>query len=243
MYFTDGRGLFRPGETVRIKGWARQLDPKKTSQPNLSRTESLQWRAYDARNNEFASGEVSLNSLGGLDFQFDIPDDVNLGYARGHPGRLLLRTGGVGEIEPCETRLTASASKSFDGRNTKSASRTPAGPHFIGDTVTAEVQASYFSGGGLSEAPVRWNISTQTTHYAPPGWPAFSFGKQASWWDYHTEMTQGSHFTQQGETDGEGVHRLTPPFGKSHRAPTAPLHPQCSGSRCQCPGMASGVPA
>lgn len=207
-YLTDARKLYRPGEEVQIKGWLRQVSPKYANEPKNYAVEQLRYEAFDARGNKFAEDRLDVSSQGGLDFSFSIPDNVNLGQA-------VVRLFSID-----------SKSRNSDGPNFSNASfhftideyRRPeyevsisqqAGPHKIGDTVNAEVSATYFSGGGLADAPVRWNIQANTTHYAPPGWPNFTFGKRYAFWDVFRDEEPAMSYTENGTTDSEGIHRLS----------------------------------
>src|SRR6185295_19763967 len=79
--FTD-RTLYRPGETVRFKGWVRQIADVRGGGPALlsaGRADSVAWAAYDGQENEIARGRSALTPLGGFDGAFAVPAGANLG--------------------------------------------------------------------------------------------------------------------------------------------------------------------
>ena len=79
--FTD-RGIYRPGETMRLKGWVRNLTLSGNAQIELFDSGSnVAYTVWDPQGNELASGTTALSSLGGFDLAVDIPAGSNLGYA------------------------------------------------------------------------------------------------------------------------------------------------------------------
>ena len=83
-YVFDDRKMYRPGETVSIKGWMRRIERGPDGDISLfpeGAAPSMEYVARDSSNNRISMGEVSINALGGFHFQFDLPDNVNLGYA------------------------------------------------------------------------------------------------------------------------------------------------------------------
>ena len=48
--------------------------------------------------------------------------------------------------------------------------------------ATVAVDAAYYAGGPLGNAPVDWQVTTSSASYAPPGWDEYSFGVWTPWW-------------------------------------------------------------
>ncbi|GAB5357599.1 hypothetical protein AAMO2058_000388100 [Amorphochlora amoebiformis] len=76
-------------------------------------------------------------------------------------------------------------------------------------TVIASVDAIYFSGGGLSDAKVRWEVSATESNYKPPKHSDFTFGKAIGWWwEYRTIISNSNKtFARQSfetKTDSKG---------------------------------------
>ncbi|HYH81789.1 MAG TPA: alpha-2-macroglobulin family protein [Longimicrobium sp.] len=176
--FTD-RNLYRPGETVRFKGWVRRVERTRGGglallQPNTS--DSVAWTAYDARRNRIAGGTAALTALGGFDASFAIPAGANLGgsYVEitlpraegGLDGRRAVLSYSVQEFRRPEYTVSAAVSD---------------GPHFLGGSAEVTVRAAYFAGGPLAAAPVHWTVTASPGSYTPPGWDEWTFGVSGGW--------------------------------------------------------------
>ncbi len=214
--FDDG-GLYQPGETVHAKGWVRLagrgLGGDVKPWPNATRTR-VKFRASGPRGNEIAQGRVNLDESGGFHLSFQLPTHVNLGSARlglelDQPGsppglRGYVHTVQVGEYRRPEYEVALSLSD---------------GPHLVGQHAVAMVKASYYTGGGLPQSPVRWKISAHSAHYAPPNWPEYHFGSprwQPWWLPSSTNQVEPVEWT--ALSDGDGQHRLRLDFDAVEQA-------------------------
>jgi len=174
--FTD-RNLYRPGETVRFKGWVRRIERTKEGglgllQPGTS--DSVAWTAFDARRNRIAQGTVALTALGGFDARFEVPAGANLG---GSVVELTLPRA-EGALAARSFSLSYAVQEFRRPEYTVSASASD-GPHFLGGSAEVTVRAAYFAGGPLAAAPVHWNVTATPGFYTPPGWDEWSFGDGA----------------------------------------------------------------
>ncbi|HKP75673.1 MAG TPA: MG2 domain-containing protein, partial [Longimicrobiaceae bacterium] len=175
--FTD-RHLYRPGETVRFKGWVRRITSGKNGELTLVTGEGkrVAWTAYDARQNEIARGTAELTALGGFDGSFTVPAGANLGSSR-----VELR------LEPTGERLDGGVSATyFEVQEFRRPEYTVSvqagdGPYFIGGSAEVTAAASYFAGGPLPGAPVHWVVSASPGSYTPPGWDEWTFGDAPPW--------------------------------------------------------------
>src|SRR5262249_19603379 len=71
-----------------------------------------------------------------------------------------------------------------------------------GEPATASVSASYYAGGGLSDAKVDWNVTAYPGTFTPPNRKDFHFGGDEDRDDtYRSEK-------HTGHTDPRGTHRL-----------------------------------
>ncbi len=176
--FTD-RNLYRPGETVRFKGWVRRIERTKGGGVGLLRpgtSDSVAWTAFDARRNRIAQGTAPLTALGGFDARFEVPAGANLGGSTVEltlpraEGALASRGFSLGyavqEFRRPEYTVSASAQD---------------GPHFLGGSAEVTVRAAYFAGGPLAAAPVHWSVTASPASYTPPGWDEWSFGDGGGW--------------------------------------------------------------
>ncbi|MCI0659593.1 MAG: Ig-like domain-containing protein, partial [Acidobacteria bacterium] len=76
----DDRGMYRPGEEVKIKGWVRRLGAGQQGDVTLSEVKNLTYILRDSRGNEVLKGSARVNALGGFDTAFKLPPTMNLGY-------------------------------------------------------------------------------------------------------------------------------------------------------------------
>lgn len=212
FYVFDDRQMYRPEETVSIKGWIRTITPGPTGDVTLlsdSGAVSVDWRVIDPQGNEIGKGNSPLTELGGFDFQFDLPENVNLGYAQVE----ISATGGerqffgdrgvyyhsfqIQEFRRPEFEVQASASE---------------GPHFVGGSATATVSAAYFAGGPLPGAETNWTVNASSGSYQPPNWRGFSFGTWIPWWRYHGGGSGLGSESFTSRTDAAGEHTLRVDF-------------------------------
>lgn len=205
----DDRTIYKPGETVRLKGWVRSLLFTSDATLAVPTDRSIPWALFDSRGNELDSGTATANALGGFDFSASIPDGANLGI-----GRLQL-TGAGGEHNHA-VRIEEFRRPEFE----VSTEALSAGPHIAGDSLSVAVQADYFSGGPLPDADVDWLVGSQPATYSPPDWDEFTFGVWVPWWffgeGFDDEFRLGfdgpggeTEFEEfSGRTDASGSHRL-----------------------------------
>lgn len=81
----DDRKLYRPKETVHIKGYIRVLHPAKGPVPETRKAPEetkLSFKVRDARNTEILDSEALLNKFAAFSFDIPLPETVNLGEAK-----------------------------------------------------------------------------------------------------------------------------------------------------------------
>ena len=217
-YTADDRGIFRPGETLHLKGWVRNLDLSGDGDLEfLPRGELVTYRVSGPFGNDLGSGEVRLDDHGGFDLTVDLPEGANLGWSsifferRGDAG------GGwhyhyfqVQEFRRPEFEVEARLES--------------AGPHLVDEPAVAAVDAMYFSGGPLPDAEVTWTVTTRQGSYSPPNWSGFTFGVWRPWWyfgHFDEPWTEPQRKTFTGRTDSSGSHYLRMDFeGDGDHLPT-----------------------
>lgn len=169
----DDRGLYRPGEQVRLKGWIRTLTggPAGDVAPAPDGLETVAWKAVDAQYNEIASGSVPLDGFDGFDITIELPKTVNLGTATVELNEDEIHLFKIAEFRRPEYEVSVA----FESDRA-----------IAGDTVTASAQAAYYAGGPLRAAPVNWSVTTTPAQYSPPGWDRYTFGTVVPWWRWDT---------------------------------------------------------
>ncbi len=197
----DDRSMYKPGETVSVKGWIRKIeyggDIAATSASKLS------YQVYGPRGNKLSKGTTPLSSLGGFDFSFELPKTPNLGNARielssDNAGRRS-HTFQIQEFRRPEYQVNAKASQ---------------GPHMVGENASITVEAKYYAGGSLIGADTNWDVSTASASFRPPNQDKFQFGVWTPWWmnwrggsrNSDDKISQRESVT--GKTDATGKHTI-----------------------------------
>ncbi len=177
-YTADDRGTYRPGETLHLKGWVRNLDLSGEGDLELLAPQQLiTYRAYDPFGNELGDGSFRLDEHGGFDLTVDLAQGANLGESwiefQG-PQHLdnswHYHSFQIQEFRRPEFEVTTRLES--------------AGPYFVDEPATVAVDANYFSGGPLPNAEVYWSVTTRQATYSPPSWSDFTFGVWTPWWHY-----------------------------------------------------------
>lgn len=166
-YTFDGRGLFRPGDELEVKGWVRRLDLGGDAQLQLIDDRTVDFTVRDAVGNELATGESQLTAQGGFDIAATLPDGAALGEAH-----VELRLDGGQEQGYHPFQIQEFRRPEFEVVTNPIGS----GPHLLTGPVQVEAAGRYFAGGVLPDAPITWQVTTSATTYSPPNWPAFTFG-------------------------------------------------------------------
>jgi uncharacterized protein YfaS (alpha-2-macroglobulin family) len=202
-FVIDDRQLYKPGETVHVKGWLRVSGNGKggdiVALPSADRHE-VEYRAQDSRGNDVAKGMVNVDAAGSFHLSFPLPKTANLGHAN-----LNL------ELEGPTRFWNDKANHSFrveEFRRPEYEVRAVVseGPHVLGKRTLATVTADYFAGGGLPGAEVAWNVSASEAYFQPPKHPTFHFGKTSRWFWNHETPPAGESF--EAKTDVSGAHQL-----------------------------------
>ena len=206
FYVFDDRKIYRPGETVSVMGWMRLIERSPEGDVSLIRQggpDRLSYVVRDESNNRIDAGSVPLNALGGFHFQFDLPENVNLGYA-------------WIELEPAAGFPAADEARHYHGFQIQEfrrpefevSARVSEGPHVAGGRALATVSAGYFAGGPLPNAEVAWEVEATSGAYEPPNWSGFIFGKWLPWWGHEDESGYLGRAAFTARTGAAGEHSL-----------------------------------
>lgn len=205
-YAFDDRGLYRPGEEVRVKGWIRAYDPGVGGDVDRlpAKPEKIAWKLRDSRGNDVSSGEVATSALAGFHVALALPKEINLGTAW-----LEMSAVGVGGVSGTTYTHAIEVQEFRRPEFEVSASASP-GPYLLGSEATATVEAAYFAGGGLPNAPVTWRAWAAPAAYEPPNRDGFHFGPWSPWWRLFDggADTASQTATLSGRTDALGAHRV-----------------------------------
>jgi uncharacterized protein YfaS (alpha-2-macroglobulin family) len=197
----DDRGIYRPGEQARLKGWLRTLTggPAGDVAPAPAGLNAVTWKALDAQRSEIASGAAPIDGLGGFDITIDLPKTVNLGDAVVEINEDEIHTFKIAEFRRPEYQVSVAFEQ---------------GRAIAGDMPTASTQAAYYAGGPLRAAPVNWSVTKTPAYYSPPGWGRYTFGTAVPWWRWDaSEVDEYEDDLDEPEFDvGDSVTVMDGPF-------------------------------
>ncbi len=218
-YVFDDRHLYKPGETVKLKGWIRTVDPREGGDVGglaaVGKPRSVDFVLSDSQGNKIDKGTIALGPFGGFDTTLKLPKTMNLGSAqlqlslrttpKDAPGAQTWHSFEVQEFRRPEYEVGASMSE---------------GPHTVGGHAVAKVEAKYYAGGALPNAEVSWQVTSSPGFYQPPGHDGWIFGKYEPWWcfwrhwgGYEVDPAdQPKYQSFAAKTDGSGVHELRMDF-------------------------------
>lgn len=204
-YVSDDRKLYKPGETVSLKGWLRREIHLPRGQIELVKDQPLSYELIDSRQNVVGKGTALIGRLGGFDVRVDLPRDIHLGRTR-----VELKCG-------ASSHSHSFAVEEFRQPEFEVSTRTQDERVVLGGLGTWAVDARYFAGGGLANAAVHWDVEARPGQYSPPHWADFTFGDWQPWWDCNLwwQGHSGSDVTRKtftDKTDSQGKNRLTLKF-------------------------------
>ncbi len=196
--FTD-RHLYRPGEEMQIKGWVRQVEYSPAGDVSWlhSHGDLIHYRIQDSHQVELGTGTTRLDEHGAIHFRFQVPENANLGYARVYFSLQELPEQWAGQSHHMYFQIEEFRRPEFETSVTSAA-----GPHFVDETVTVDMQSQYYGGGPLQGASASWHVYGREAYYSPPGWHRYRFGQSYNRWTWY-----GSTYGQD-ELDTRGYHRL-----------------------------------
>ncbi|MEP6298754.1 MAG: alpha-2-macroglobulin family protein, partial [Ilumatobacter sp.] len=178
-YVIDDRGIYRPGETVRITGLVRNVTADDAQLELFGGERFVRYQAFDPTGNEIATDSVPVNSVGGFNLSIEVPEASNTG-------------GGYVQLYLVDSAEQTDSNISWFQEFQVQDFRTPEfevearaeteGPYYVVEPATIAADANYFAGGPLGDSEVNWFVSTSDTTYSPPNWRDFSFGVDTPWW-------------------------------------------------------------
>jgi alpha-2-macroglobulin len=236
-YAFDDRQIYRPGETISVKGWNRLID-EDTRALTKSGITKMAYVIRDSNGVDIATGTADVGSLGGFHFTASIPKTANVGSAQ-----IEFSTAGGNSQNSGQHAFQIEEFRRPEFEVKVDPVTTE--PFVSTGPVTMSTTASYFAGGPLPNAPVEWSVSTGETTFSPVGWDAFTFGIFRPWWwavdfegssDFVGRRSTGPAFNQvvkaySGTTDASGRHALQLDFkGDDGGLPDLPVSVTVSGT-------------
>ena len=179
-YIFDDRGVYKPEETVRLKGWVKRFTSSTNYQLGaIGDSATVRYQVYDPQGIELTNGTTELNGLGGFNIEFLLPAGVNLGQ-----GYVYFELVGAAGLQYQGADHTFSIQEFRTPEFEVSAHHESPAPYYANDAAVIAADASYYAGGPLANADVEWTVRSKTTTYTPPNRSDFSFGIWQPWWIY-----------------------------------------------------------
>ena len=162
ILYTD-RPLYRPGQKVYFKGIVRTDDDGHYGIPAW---EHIQVVVHDSQGNNLYEDRLPLNDFGSFFGELTLGDEAALGnyYIEAmteEPSFYVGESFQVAEYRKPEFLVDVVTDRDS---------------YIQGDTVAVNVEASYFFGGPLRDAEVRWSLLRQNYHFHWDG---------GGWWDFN----------------------------------------------------------
>ncbi|MBX3220823.1 MAG: hypothetical protein KF795_09905 [Labilithrix sp.] len=202
----DDRGMYKPGEEVRVKGWLRRAGLERDGDldaiPDIA-GKSVRYRIRDPRWAELGSGTAKVDEFGSFDLAYKLPGNTNLGTAQ-----IELELDGVSlSSSRWQHRFEV---QEFRRPEFEVTARSSEGPHFVGRHAIATLSAAYYSGGGLPDAPVKWNVTRRATAFTPPNRGDYHFGPEPEFfWSWRSsKRNEPKSEDWSSKTNPQGIHRI-----------------------------------
>ncbi|MBO4675755.1 MAG: Ig-like domain-containing protein [Elusimicrobiaceae bacterium] len=166
--FTD-RGIYRPGETVYVKGIMRTLGEGSYHTPGKNVTGQLV--VSDARGEEIIKKKITLSSqYGTFDTSFKLPETAFTGYWN------LTFIPSVDGKESEENRAYASIQvETVEAAQFKLNVRSTSENFLPEEEGTFLINAQYQFGAPLADAPVTWTLRQAPLYFTPKGYEKYTF--------------------------------------------------------------------
>ncbi|MDZ4834126.1 MAG: MG2 domain-containing protein [Candidatus Melainabacteria bacterium] len=189
-YFYTDRPIYRLGQTVGFKGIARKLD--KNGFQNIGAEEEIGVVIEDPSNVQLYSGKIKSSKFGTFNGQFNIPEEGKTGA---YTCKLTYSSTGKTAYEYFEVDQYRKPEYKIDIK--PSATRITAGTK-----GTATLSATYFFGGPVANARVKYNI------YASPDYSArYKMQPRPDYYSYFDDWSNNNedNYDYGGSFVGEGV--------------------------------------
>jgi uncharacterized protein YfaS (alpha-2-macroglobulin family) len=195
-YLYTDRPIYRPGETVYLKGVVRQDDDARYSLPSPT-SPTLVLTIRDDQGRLVNSQPVGLSDMGTFDTELALSPEASTGtyFASLTEG-----------VPPPDTYLPPVAYVSFRVAEFRKPEfevsvSTDKDSFVNGETISASVSADLFFGAPLAGADVKWQVTAQPFFFQHEDYPGYSFSDY--WPDY--EYAYGPSYEPQQYLRGEGT--------------------------------------
>ncbi|HEX7667852.1 MAG TPA: MG2 domain-containing protein, partial [Polyangiaceae bacterium] len=210
MLFTD-RGVYRPGETVRVKGIFREPLPRGTATPAGS---VVSFSAFDPGGASILEKQATLGPFGDFSVDVPIPAGIKLGSLGLHaevPAKAQPKDHGtasasveIAEYKPAEFKVSVDPEK----------------PAFVrGDKASFTTRGDYLFGAPMSGGKVHYTITRGYSSFVPPGAEGMIVDDESFSRDQSSRSERGSEFQSgDGDLSAKGDWATTIPLPMPHQS-------------------------
>jgi uncharacterized protein YfaS (alpha-2-macroglobulin family) len=197
-FLETDRGIYRPGETVHVKGLAREVPL--SGEPRLPSEKQVQVRVEDGGGATLHDQKLTLTEFGGFSFDVALGPEARTGdyYVSARLGKQTFRQNfSVEEVRPLGFEVTA-----------------PKAPESLkaGASAKLTIEARYLFGAPVADAHVRYEIERRRHWLTFPDFEDYSFEDFSdSEWDPWWSPDHYADFVSEGEgtTDEKGRYQFT----------------------------------
>ncbi|MEY2488724.1 MAG: alpha-2-macroglobulin, partial [Verrucomicrobiota bacterium] len=204
--FTE-RGVYKPGEVVHLKGFARS---ESDEEGNLPAGKKLTVKVTDAKEREVFNKEITLSEFGSFAEEIKLPAETLGKYrvaAEGEEGEGLAGTGifQVQQYRPNAFEISIPPPPATTG---------PAQLDFV-------IASKYFMGKPLAKAKLTWSLVARDDAFKPEGLEDFAFCDAIEDFRLNRALDRISQFNAQGEAvvDASGNAKVATPLPINPKAP------------------------
>ena len=200
LFYTD-RPMYRPGQTVYFKGVIRLDDDARYSLPPAG--DEIEVTVEDSQGREVYQETLALSDMGTIHGDLALDEEAALGY---YTIRALFQAPGENESSVFSTRFRVAEYKKPEYQVEV---ETDLDQYVQGDTIHVAALATYYFGGPVANAKVRWAVLSQdyAFRWDGPGWYSwheqewrgYGYDEENYYGGYGELIAEGT-----GETDAEG---------------------------------------
>lgn len=215
------RPIYRPQQTVHIRGAVRVNDTESYRLPDAGH--HIWIKIVDPKDNTVFSAAMPLNEFGTFNTSIALDSTAE-------PGQYNIYLADT--IEQQETDQMFAYGTFTVANYRKPAFEvvlTPDQPELVsGETLNVAVDARYFAGGAIADAPVRWWLTTEPLFFSSESAPGFRFDNldDAYAWYRQDQTRSGPQLVSEGTatTDNKGTLTLRLPTTQDKKAsPTSQM--------------------